>query len=223
MNGAFRGKLLSLLNLHLGGAALLLGLNLYLAVSLFFAWRAAGSSRQDEISQAQITYAQLQVQNRRLAGLPIKVDQARTGADAFYKERIPPTYSAMLSELGALSQQSGIHLTRLSYTQTPAIADLAEIRIDGNMSGEYTAIMRFINSVERDKMFFVIDTLTLTGQQAGLVNLRLRMTTYLHASDAGGIPLTDAGSDQTMPKPQPQSPQAESAPDLSPQALAEVR
>jgi hypothetical protein len=43
--------------------------------------------------------------------------------------------------------------------------------------------MHYINGIERDKdqVFFIIDGVTLTGQQGGLVNLRLRMTTYIRA------------------------------------------
>ena len=43
--------------------------------------------------------------------------------------------------------------------------------------------MHFINGLERSKTFFLITGLTLTGQQGGLVNLRLRLITYLRASD----------------------------------------
>ena len=43
--------------------------------------------------------------------------------------------------------------------------------------------MHFINDLERDKdhVFFIIDGVTLSGQQGGLVNLRLRLRTYVLA------------------------------------------
>jgi hypothetical protein len=44
--------------------------------------------------------------------------------------------------------------------------------------------VQFINALERDKMFFVIDGVTLNGQQSGTVNLRLRLTTYLRGGAA---------------------------------------
>jgi hypothetical protein len=53
--------------------------------------------------------------------------------------------------------------------------------MDASLSGDYRPLVLFINSLERDKMFFVIYGLTLTGQQSGTVGLRLRLTTYLRS------------------------------------------
>jgi hypothetical protein len=52
--------------------------------------------------------------------------------------------------------------------------------------------MRFVNSLERDQTFFVIRAMGLTGQQGGLVNLRLRVSTWLRPADAAasGLPAT---------------------------------
>ena len=55
--------------------------------------------------------------------------------------------------------------------------------MDASLSGEYAPLMHFINGLERSKTFFLINGLTLTGSQGGLVNLRLRLITYLHAAD----------------------------------------
>ena len=176
------------LNLHIAGVALLAILNIVLLVRLGFALRDLGSSRQDQLQQAQLQLAQLRVQTARLDGLPEKVDQSRKDADKFYAQRIPANYSSILAELGTLAQKNNIRFTRAGYTQSPAIVGLAELRIDANLAGEYSGIMHFINGLERDKSFFVISAVTLTGQQGGLVNLRLRLNTYLHAADANELP-----------------------------------
>jgi hypothetical protein len=59
-------------------------------------------------------------------------------------------------------------------------------------------MMRFINSLERDKMFLVIRGLTLTGQQGGIVNVRLRLTTYLHGADLDRMAPPVGGSDNAQ-------------------------
>ncbi len=69
--------------------------------------------------------------------------------------------------------------------------------MDASLAGEYAPIMKFINGLERDKLFFLIGGLTLTGQQGGNVNVRLRLITYIHASDADKQPPPpDVGGDE---------------------------
>jgi hypothetical protein len=64
--------------------------------------------------------------------------------------------------------------------------------MDAGISGDYPQIMRFVNALERDQTFFVIRAMSLTGQQGGLVNLRLRVSTWLRPADAAasGLPST---------------------------------
>jgi len=71
----------------------------------------------------------------------------------------------------------------VQYTQGAAGANLTEIVMDASITGEYPQIMRFVNSLERNQTFFVIRGMQLTGQQGGLVNLRLRVSTWLRPSD----------------------------------------
>ena len=195
-------KLFTLLNLHIAGVVLLFGLNLFLLTRLFFAWHAASSDQSADYESEHMTYVQLQTQMAHLQGLPEKVNQAHSDADKFYAKRIAPNYSTMLSELGKLETKNNVRLTRAQYTATPAINGLTELRIDASLSGEYTGLMHFINDTERDKndVFFTINTLTFSGQQGGLVNLRLRMTTYLQSSS--DLPPTTNSQEATEPSPQ---------------------
>jgi hypothetical protein len=88
----------------------------------------------------------------------------------------------------------GVH-----YTPAVVLAgspnELTEEKMDASLSGDYRPLVQFINALERDKTFFVIDGLTLTGQQSGLVGLRLRLTTYLRGGElAAGDVGTTAGA-----------------------------
>jgi hypothetical protein len=69
--------------------------------------------------------------------------------------------------------------------------------MDASLSGEYAPLMHFINGLERSKSFFLIDGLTLTGEQGGLVNLRLSLTTYLHAAHVDLLTPPAAGDPKT--------------------------
>ncbi len=178
-----RTKLLSLLNLHIAGVALLLIFNLVLGVRLFIAWNTLRSASADQLQQQQTALRALQLEMSPLRGLPQKVDLSRTQADDFYADRFPTAYSTISATINDLATKNSVRTTNLAYTPTPAIAGLAQIRIDASLSGEYASLMHFINGMERSKTFFLISGLTLTGQQGGMVNLRLRLITYVHAAN----------------------------------------
>jgi type IV pilus assembly protein PilO len=176
-------NLFSLLNLHIAGVALLLILNLVLGVRLFLAWSTLRTSGAHQLQQKQTAYRALEIEMSPLRGLPQKVELSRTQADAFYTARFPNAYSTISATINDLATKNSVRLTNLAYTPTPALAGLAELRMDASLSGEYAPLMHFINGLERSKTFFLINGLTLTGSQGGMVNLRLRLITYLHASD----------------------------------------
>lgn len=104
--------------------------------------------------------------------------------------------------IGDLEVKSGVRLSRLQYTQGKPGADLTEISLDSIITGTYPDIMRFVNSLERDQTFFVIRGMTLSGQQGGQVNLRLRVSTWLRPADAADslLPATpEPGDDSARP------------------------
>ncbi len=183
------------LNLHVAAVVLLLVVDLVLMTRLAVAWHDSHSDRSAQFDADSAAYAQLQAQSGRIRALPAQLSASGRQADAFFAARVPSNFSQVVAELGDLANRDHVRLTRAAYPTRAAIPGLVEVRIDGNISGEYPAIMHFINDIERDKnhSFFTIRTVALTGQQGGLVNLRLVMTTYLHPSAADAASL-QAGS-----------------------------
>ncbi|MBT9332803.1 hypothetical protein [Paracidobacterium acidisoli] len=194
-------SLLTLLNLHIAGLAVILLLDIIVGVKFVFAWNAIRSDQSEAFVQEQLHYGQLQAQMSHIQGLPQKVDLSRRDADRFYERRIAPNYSTVVEELGTLAVKDQVRLSHAEYTPTPAIDALTEVRIDAALSGQYTQLMHFINDLERDKnhVFFTVSGLAFSGQQAGLVNLRLRVNTWLrsNATDLPPAPLSDTATAKT--------------------------
>ena len=121
---------------------------------------------------------------------------ATKDADKFYKQRLPFANSDVAAELGALAKKQGVKLIRVQYSYAPVLlgtaGELTEARMDASLSGDYRPLVLFVNSLERDKKFFVITGVTLTGQQSGTVGLRVRLTTYLRS------PVGTEGSENTV-------------------------
>ena len=186
-----RSGTFNLLNLHIATVAVLAIANLVLLVQLALAWHTLRADRPEQLETKQVELRTVQLQAKPLRNLPERVTDSTKGAEHFYDGRVPGADSAILAELGVLEQKANVRLSRVQTAFAPALRDVTEVRMDASVSGDYTSVMKFINSVERDKMFFVINGLTLTGQQGGLVNLRLKVTTYLRGSDVDHLqPMT---------------------------------
>jgi hypothetical protein len=177
--------LATLLNLHIAGVVVLGLVNLYLLVHMAFAWQTANSQNAAALADQTVAMKTAEIAKRPLEGLDEKLVDATKDADRFYKQRLPYANSEVAGELGALTKKQGVKLTRVQYAYAPVMTgtagELIEARMDASLSGDYRPLMLFINSLERDKMFFLIRAVSLTGQQSGTVGLRLGLTTYLRS------------------------------------------
>ena len=192
----WRERLRSPLTWHYAGAGLLLLLLIGLGVRLGVDWSDTGSNSAAALAGKQLQLKVLRRQTEPLRGLDKKIDQSRAQLKDFYAKRIPASYSSISSGVGALEAKSGVHVSRLQYAQGVPSGDLTEISLDAGITGDYPQIMRFVNGLERDKNFFVIRAMALTSQQGGLVNLRLRVSTWLRATDAAASGLPQAQQQQ---------------------------
>jgi Tfp pilus assembly protein PilO len=177
----------------MAGFFLLLALAVAMAIRLGLDWAVMDSHSSEVLATKQVQLRALEIQTTPLRGLDQRVEKTREQLEDFYQKRIPPNYSSIDARIVELQVASGVRLTRVQYTQGAAGPGLTEISMDASISGDYPAIMRFVNSLERDQMFFIIRAMALTGQQGGLVNLRLRVSTWLRPADVpSGLPTTPA-------------------------------
>jgi type IV pilus assembly protein PilO len=178
-------KLGTLLNLHIAGVVLLGLVNLYLLVHMALVWHSANSDNAAALADQTIAMKTAEIARQPLEGLDEKLAQATKDADKFYKQRLPFANSEVLSELGALAKKQNVKLTRGQYAYAPVMegtaGELTEARMDVSLNGDYRPLVLVVNALERDKMFFLITGVTLTGQQSGSVGLRLRVTTFLRS------------------------------------------
>jgi hypothetical protein len=177
--------LLTHLNAYYAGVAVLVLLNLYLLIHIVFAWQAASGQSAEAVAQQTVAMKTAEIARRPLQGLDAKLAQATNQANEFYRQRLPFADSEVVGELGVLAKKQGVKLTRVQYSPTQVMAGsagaLTELRMDASLSGDYRPLMMFINGLERDRMFFLVRAVTLTGEQGGTVGLRLGLVTYLRA------------------------------------------
>jgi type IV pilus assembly protein PilO len=185
-------SLFTKLNLHFLVMGVVLAFDIFMGVRFALAWREIRSDQSSAFVAQQIHYGQLRAQMQHLNDLPKKVDIAGDDAQKFYDARIAPNYSTVVAQLDGTMEKTNVRLAHSAYGQQPAIPGLTEVLIDAGLSGQYTDMMHFINDLERDRdhVFFIIDGVTFTGEQGGVVNLRLRLRTYLRSNAPDLPPIT---------------------------------
>jgi hypothetical protein len=158
-----------------------LGALIYLALPY-----RAGASQPAQVQQAaEEEFRQVSRTTVPLRGIDQKLTQAQKDDATFMATRLPSRYSDVVEELGKLAQANHIAITAVAYKTTPdKVLDLIDLEMHAGLDGQYVNVMKFMNSVERDKMFFIIDSVGLTGahdQKAGVGEVRLdvKLDTYL--------------------------------------------
>ncbi len=143
----------------------------------------AGRSRQAREHQYQKLRQQLVAKQQEVLptrGMDQKLKQASQDITSFYDNRFPAEYSAVSEELGKVAGDTGVRLANIKYEEKPApIEGLRRLNIEIALSGDYLSEVKFINALERDKMFFILDGVALGEAQGGAVRLDLQMETYM--------------------------------------------
>jgi hypothetical protein len=136
-------------------------------------------SRQHDLDalNAQLVAKRVEVLPSR--GMDGKLKQASTDISDFYQERFPSEYSVVSESLGKLASASGVQISAVKYDDKDApVEGLRKLDLEVTISGSYLSEVKFINALERDRIFFLIDGVTL-GEQQGNVRLQLKLETYL--------------------------------------------
>jgi type IV pilus assembly protein PilO len=160
--------------------AILGGVDVLAAVLYFSPLVGSVESRQMERNQLQ---AELTTKNHQVAplkDLPQKIEIAKHQIADFYRNRFPSQNSQIYGELGKVAAANGVKIDQLRNKPADTSSNgVQPIEMEADLSGSYTSLARFINAMERDEMFFVINSVTLGGEPQGAVKLSVKLEAYL--------------------------------------------
>ncbi len=139
-------------------------------------------SRRQELNQL---WSELQLKTRQvepLKNLPERVKLASRQITDFYEKRFPEHESQILTEFGKLASTEGVTIAQVKYKAgETGTGNLQPVEMEADLGGNYVALAKFINALERDQMFFIINSITLGGEQQGPVKLNMKLETYVKA------------------------------------------
>ena len=152
------------------------------AIALFILI-APGSASAAKEQEFQKLRQQVQTKSRTVVPpdqVQQRVDEARKQIVQFEQQRIPAQPSDLSVELGKLASEAGVRLGTVRYDELDSeIPNLRHYRISAMIGGDYLQSVKFINSLERSRHFYVIDSVNLGEQQQGGVRLGITLDTYL--------------------------------------------
>jgi type IV pilus assembly protein PilO len=119
-----------------------------------------------------------------LRGMDKKIASANDQINTFYKDRLPDQDSDISESLGKVASDSGVQMTDVKYDiKDENDVGLRPVLMEAEFSGGYSQLVRFVNAVERNKLFFIVDSVDLGSQQQGNITLKLGLETYLRAAE----------------------------------------
>ena len=143
----------------------------------------SGDARKQQMQQLSTELRQKTRQVEPLRGLDKKVVLAKQEIDDFYRDRLPTRESAVSEEMGKLAAQNGVKILQAKYdTQEPEAVGLSPFQVEAACQGNYLQLGKFINALERDKTFFIVNSVVLGDAQNGTVKLQLKLETFLKSS-----------------------------------------
>ena len=150
------------------------------AVVLLSPLVGSSASRKEELQRLTMEQRQKTKQVEPLRGLDKKVALAKQEIDEFYRDRMPTRESVISDSMGKLAAQNGVKLGQVKYeTKDPEQVGLTPVLMEANCQGDYLHVVRFINALERDKTFFLVNTVILGDAQGGTVKLQMKLESYL--------------------------------------------
>lgn len=158
------------------------GVDLLALIIYFSPLVGSAATRKQEVNELQ---AELTTKTRQVAplkDLPQKVQLAGHQIADFYQKRIPRQNSDIAAELGKLTAANSVSIEQVKYkTKEDTLGKLQPVEVEADFAGNYAALAHFINALERDDMFFIINSVTLGGEPTGPVKLNIKLEAYLKA------------------------------------------
>jgi Tfp pilus assembly protein PilO len=158
----------------------MLAADIIAAAVLFSPLVGSADSRQLQINTLRADLTRKTHEVEPLRNIDHKMVLAKDQINGFYKDRFAAKESAMLDELGKLATANGVHMLQAKYKEEePETSGIIPVGIEGSFSGDYLQLVRFINNLERSKMFFEVDSVDLAGETTGQVHLEIGIHSYL--------------------------------------------
>jgi len=177
-----------------GILGVLLAANLAAAVIAFKPFGGSADDLRRERASLQQQLTQLQKQVAQKKQLVAKVQTGRSEGDDFLEKYVTDRHvvtSTIQGELVAIAEASGVVFQPTSWSSEPVDGSdtLSQMTINAACQGNYQALAKFLNQVDRSPRFLIIESLNATQMQAAdTLNVTVKIDTFVRGqSDDPGV------------------------------------
>ncbi len=165
-------------------ALIFLVLDVICAVVLMTPAGRSPAERSKEYEELRQERMQKEAETRPTRDMDKKLVMARESIGAFYQQHLPVSYSDVSEDLGKVAVDHHVNLAQVRYASKPSsVQTLNAVGITINVVGDYRAMMEFINALERDKRFYVIDKVLIQDSgTSNQVRVEIELETFLRNS-----------------------------------------
>ena len=157
---------------------------------LLLAVRPAALEERDRLARNARLQAQVEEARRGLDSLQAaaqRIETADADGSALVQEIALPrrsAFSALLTELGAASDEAGVEIRETSYSVEPIEGsdDYGILAVNANFRGSYDNLVRLLYRLDRSQLFFIIGSLGATPRddaQSGELRINMRFDTLV--------------------------------------------
>jgi Type II secretion system (T2SS), protein M subtype b len=109
--------------------------------------------------------------------------RTREALNKFYADDVPVRSSQVSEQLEKIIKDTGVTAPSIRYSPEPqdktSLPSVQQVKVETTVTGDYSKVAKFINAMEQARLLFIIDKVSLTGQEGGNVTLQITFTTFL--------------------------------------------
>ena len=163
-----------------------LGCVLAADVALGFAsWNAAAEAPQAQalkFNQLTQTGKSLAADVQRGQAIEKRIPNLASECSGFYQRDLLPAssgYASVIADIGRMSREAGVQSSGLKFDEED-VKDrgLEMVKVSSAVEGDYSALIRLLEALERSPHFYLLDELSLSSQKSGMIKLDLKLRTY---------------------------------------------
>lgn len=142
------------------------------------------SEREAELERTLARHEEIWKTAQQMRELQGKLQAAIQNGQQFSLQNFLPrkaAFSAMLEDLQRVAAQNRMKPGSISYrlNEDSNQPGWVNVKVRLTVEGEYSDLVRFINQVEQSGLFWIVNSLNVTGSPSQGLHLNLEMETYI--------------------------------------------